>query len=196
MLAPQLAQPLASQPPLAAHPAAVASGTACLASAKRVAARPGGWPVTWPLAPQRAVIASPPRLAPQHPAGGEGGGSNSQSRITHTPARGATTRTTKATGAGQRAVASAVAAPLFTEETIAAEHFAKRADTAVLEAARLVSAPYGEAAAAVLSSDGTFMGSLGEKGATAATSNQLGGRVRVVRSEAHTRKGSPRTLIL
>jgi hypothetical protein len=128
----------------------------------------------------------------------ESGGGNGQPRIAHTPARGATTRATKATGAGQRAVASSVAAPLATEEAIEAEHFAQRGATPLLEAARLVASPsYGEAAAAVLSSDGTFYGSLGEKGAMAATSNQRGSRARGVGAKhTHGRPapGSTRTL--
>jgi hypothetical protein len=131
--------------------------------------RPSDWEEAGARLLDMATLAM--RAGPRAAATGtveENGGDSGQPRITHTPIRGTTTRTTKAVGAGQRSVSSAVAAPLAAEATIEAEHHAQwsgqQARTPLLEAARLVATPYGEAAAAMLTSDGTISGSLGEKG--------------------------------
>jgi hypothetical protein len=95
-------------------------------------------------------------------AGGQNPGG--ASTIAHRPAKGTTTRTTKASASSTSAIGSAVGEPLTFESTILAEGLATRESDEIAECARLSGATgYGEAAGAVMSSDGTFNGPMGEK---------------------------------
>jgi hypothetical protein len=95
-------------------------------------------------------------------AGGQGPGGGAH--IVHRTGKGATTRTTKATASSTNSIGSAVGEPLTLESTIIAEGLATREPDEIDECARLSNAPgYGEAAGAVMSSDGTFNGPMGEK---------------------------------
>jgi hypothetical protein len=97
-------------------------------------------------------------------AGVGGQSSGGAAHIAHRPMKGTTTRTTKASASSTTSIGSAVGEPLTFESTIVAEGLATREPDEIDECARLSGAPgYGEAAGAVMSSDGTFNGPMGEK---------------------------------